>query len=170
MISLLLASFLIVFYVETKDNPIFYEYLWQRTEWDDSSNTIEGNNRSNESVDAYLKNARGSIEYYIGTSDSNWYDTVAGGSSATYKSIIGIHGIIFFILYTGFFIMLDLNKKNKLEALLYCVVVLANFYQRSSIYFPVTMFLYCAYAMDYYIDISNRKVNKGHFVSFPKTG
>lgn len=154
--SIFLLASLFAFYLGTKDNPIFYEYIWKRTEWNDESKTIEGNNRSNDSVDAYLKRIRGTSEYYIGTSDDNWYNTVAGGSSATYKSIICINGIIFFVLYVGFFILLGTsNKKTKSEAILYCIVVLANFYQRSSIYFPVTVFLYCAFAMDYFL-YSNR--------------
>lgn len=154
--SIFILASLFAFYLGTKDNPIFYEYIWKRTEWNDESKTIEGDNRSNDSVDAYLKRIRGTSEYYFGTSDDNWYNTVAGGSSATYKSIICINGIIFFVLYVGFFILLGTsNKKTKSEAILYCIVVLANFYQRASIYFPVTVFLYCAFAMDYFL-YSNR--------------
>ena len=156
--SFFLLASLFIFYIGTRDNPIFYEYIWKRTEWNDESKTIEGDNRSNDSVDAYLNRVRGTSEYFIGTSDTNWYDTVAGGESATYKSIICINGIIFFVLYVGFFILLGTsNKKSIAEALLYCIVVLANFYQRASIYFPVTMFLYCAFAMDYLLNTNRAK-------------
>ncbi|MBR3387855.1 MAG: hypothetical protein IKG84_06465 [Bacteroidales bacterium] len=150
VMSFILIATLFIFYAATKDNPIFYEYIWKRTAWNEEAKTIEGDNRSNDSVDAYLKRIRGTYEYYVGTSDENWYNTVAGGGSATYKSIICMNGIIFFVLYVGFFILLGTsNKKAKSEALLYCIIVLANFYQRSSVYFPVTVFLYCAFAEDY---------------------
>lgn len=153
LVSLLLVASFFLLYLGTRNNPIFYEYIWKRAEWNVNTKTIEGDNRSSESVDAYLNNIRGTDDYYFGTSDSNWAINVANSSTSTYKSIICIHGVIFFVLYLSFFLTLGLKNINKkTELLLYCIVVLANFYQRPGVFVPVPVFLYCSFAFGYLDD------------------
>lgn len=140
---ILLIGGVFLFYNNTKDNYLIYNTIWGRLEWDSTEKSISGDNRSNEQVDKYYDTIKGTTEYYWGTTDSNWYQTVANGESSSYKNVICIHGAIcvffyiFYLLHIGY-----VNRRSLFAFILYSAVVIANFYQRSSIFSLPILFLY----------------------------
>lgn len=136
-----------VFYSQTKDNEVLSSTIWERIEWDSSSGKMTGDNRSNDKVDAYYERIKGTSEFYIGTKNPNWYQDVAGGTSATYKSVICINGFITVALYLLYLLQLGWsNKRNLAGFILFAIVLFLNFYQRSSFYSLPVLFLYCCMA------------------------
>lgn len=136
-----------VFYSQTKDNEVLSSTIWERIEWDSSSGKMAGDNRSNDKVDAYYERIKGTSEFYIGTKNPNWYQDVAGGASATYKSVICINGFITVALYLLYLLQLGWsNKRNLAGFILFAIVLFLNFYQRSSFYSLPVLFLYCCMA------------------------
>ena len=108
---------------------------------------MTGDNRSNDNVDAYYERIKGTSEFYIGTKNPNWYQDVAGGTSATYKSVICIYGFITVALYLLYLLQLGWsNKRNLAGFILFAIVLFLNFYQRSSFYSLPVLFLYCCMA------------------------
>lgn len=144
---LVLVSLVGIFYAYTKDDEILSSMIWERIEWDAESKSIAGDNRSNDQVDYYYERIKGTSDYYLGTSDPNWYQNVAGGESATYKSVICINGFINVAIYLLYLIQLGwVNKRNWAGFILFVAVLLMNFYQRSSFYSLPVLFLYCCMA------------------------
>ena len=136
-----------VFYSQTKDNEVLSSTIWERIEWDSSSGKMTGDNRSNDNVDVYYERIKGTSEFYIGTKNPNWYQDVAGGTSATYKSVICIYGFITVALYLLYLLQLGWsNKRNLAGFILFAIVLFLNFYQRSSFYSLPVLFLYCCMA------------------------
>jgi len=42
-----------LFYVQTKEDPVLYNILWQRFEWDETNHKFKGDNRKNDAVDKF---------------------------------------------------------------------------------------------------------------------
>jgi len=146
IIVVLLATIVVTFYEKTKDDDIFITTLWERVVWDSDRHQFKGDNRINDDAVIIFESKKGTLEYFFGFDDKVRYNKFAEGSSS-YKTIIANYGIIFFTLYSGFFILLAYRKEvNKIAFLLYCLVLLANLYQRPSIYVPHILFLFIVFA------------------------
>lgn len=143
---ILLVGLAGVFYIYTKDDPVLSATIYERVEWNSDSKSIAGDNRSNDMIDRYYKNIKGTKAFYLGTSDPNWYNNVAGAGTS-YKTAICINGFITVALYLLYLLQLGwVNKRNLAGFIMFAAVLLMNFYQRPSFYSLPVLFLYCCMA------------------------
>lgn len=142
--ALIFVGFFAGFYMQTKDDPILYNTLWQRFEWDETEHQFKGDNRKNEAVDRFYDELKNKPSFWFGSSKSEvdrFWRLVEETSS--YKVIVLNSGMIFLILYLSFFIILAKKyTKNNLKLALFILVLLANTYQRPDIYSELMLFLY----------------------------
>lgn len=143
---LLLVGLAGAFYIYTKDDPILSATIYERVAWDSDSDNIAGDNRTNDATEQYYKKIKGTGAFYLGTSDPNWYQNVAGAGTS-YKTAICINGFIIVALYLLYLLQLGwVNKRNLAGFILFAAVLLMNFYQRPSLYSLPVLFLYCCMA------------------------
>lgn len=145
-LAAILLGLVFVFYNNTKDDEIISKTIWERAEWDSESQSFKGDNRSTDDANVYYQQRIGTFEYFFGFKDMTTYHKLAKGSSS-YKNVVAAYGMIFFALYVWFFILLSLkNKIGLVPLILYSLVLLANLYQRTSLYVPHIVFLFVIYA------------------------
>jgi len=155
----LICALLAVFYIKTSDDPILYTYMWSRLEWNDDSSSFNGDKRMTEEGDMYLRQIRGTSEYFLGVNNVEKFWQLAEGSSS-YKVVIATQGLIFFILYVLYFLLFAWRKKTSFLAFaLFCLVFLSNIYQRPAIYNILIMFL-CSELAQIELAIPNRTVKR----------
>lgn len=145
-------------YFQTRDDNVFYISLWHRFEWNSEEGKLEGDTRQSEAADAYYASKRFSSGYWFGlsTAEQEHYNRIASGSSS-YKGVVLAYGMIFFILYMVFFILIALwNSKKRSDIIFYLIIFLGTLYQRTNIYDSVTMFLFYVMARkDMFIERSD---------------
>lgn len=140
----------IIAYYATKDNLVISELLWQRIEWDKNEHRFSGDNRSladgGIDISDYYNSIKGTSEYWWGVKDKQGFkDYVAG--SCTYKSIIAVSGIVYFVLFCSFFVLYGLiHPRNKKEILFYFFLFGSVMYQRPFEYNAFWIFIMCACA------------------------
>ena len=142
-ILLVLALFGGLYYY-TKDNVIIKAIIWQRFEWVDQEGKFMGDNRMVESGEFVYEQIRGTADYWWGLSEdkSRWFWDFAEGSSS-YKTVIATNGMVFFVLYLFFFILMGwYYKGSKVDYLVFISLIIVCFYQRTNIYSVPYMFLY----------------------------
>lgn len=147
--SFILGSFLLLigvsFYFSTRDNPVLYETLWSRMEWDSSTNTIAGDDRMTENAEIYYQKIKGTSEYYWGVKDQQRYAEISHGGSS-YKNIIATSGAVFFFIYLFWFLALAYKCQKFRFFILYAIMVISMFYQRINLYNPYWLFVLIVYA------------------------
>lgn len=139
---LLITIAFVLFYSKTQNNEFMSERLWSRFEWDASEGKFLGDNRITDEADIYFAKIRGTREYFFGVDDVTGYWKAAEGSSS-YKNVIAMYGLVFFVFYVMFFILLA--KKYCIQTsslILFLFVFFLNLYQRSNIYSMPFIFLY----------------------------
>ena len=139
---LLLTVVFVLFYSKTQNSEFMSERMWSRFEWDASEGKFLGDNRITEEGDIYFAKIRGTREYFFGVDDVTGYWKAAEGSSS-YKNVIAMYGLVFFVFYVMFFILLA--KKYCIQTssfILFFIVFFLNMYQRSSVYSMSFIFLY----------------------------
>lgn len=147
------------FYLKTKDDPIMYNTLWQRFEWDKTEHQFKGDNRKNDAVDKFYDELKTKPAFWLGSSRAEierFWNLVEETSS--YKVIVLNSGMIFLILYLSFFILMAKNcKTNNKTFLLFVLVLIANTYQRPDVYSVVMIFIYSYFARFGLIAFYNRQ-------------
>ena len=142
--ALLFIGVFVSFYVQTKEDPIMYNTLWQRFEWDETEHQFKGDNRKNEAVDKFYDELKTKPAFWFGSSKSEverFWRLVEETSS--YKVIVLDNGMIFLVLYLSFFIIFAKRYKTDNTMFgLFILVLLANTYQRPDIYSALMLFLY----------------------------
>lgn len=136
----------VLFYDKTKDNPIVYDRVWRRLEWNASSHQIEGDSRTSVEGRKYYKSTIGSLEWFFGLDDPSYYNNITKGSSS-YMNIIMWHGALFFFLY-AFSILLFIKRQVpslSKRFILYFVIVV-NLYQRPDLFGMSVFFFYASMA------------------------
>ncbi len=126
----------------TRNNDIMRTVLWDRFLWDEFENTIAGDDRMGQIGDEAFERIRGTDEYWFGVKDKQAYLSFVEGSSS-YKNVIALNGMIFFILYVLFFFLFGLTyKKNWVSFIIYMIVFLATIYQRPGLFSFVWFFMF----------------------------
>ena len=124
VVAIALCTFLVsIFY----SNEILYSTIFKRFEIIDGS--FVGDNRIDYYSSVWYEKFQNSSDYLFGVGGySNWRENYHG---ASYKELIINYGLIFFILYVVFFLLLSfkLIKKPK-EFSIYVLILLSILYQR----------------------------------------
>ena len=143
------------FYFLTRNNDTMRSVLWDRFLWDSSIGAIAGEDRMRGNDDVFDR-IRGTSEYWYGVKDKDAYLSQVEGSSS-YKNVIALNGMFFFILYILFFISYGLiHKTNNVSFVVYLIVFFATIYQRPGLFSFVWFFLFTYMAR---LDkISNTKI------------
>lgn len=129
--------------------------MWSRFEWNATEGKFAGDNRMTEDGERYIEKIKGTHEYYFGVDNISEFWKAAGESSS-YKNIIAMYGIIFFVLYCAFFVKLGKDNCNTRSSfVLYLLLFSVNMYQRVDLYSLPIMFLYSYLARRDSIFISN---------------
>lgn len=153
--ALLLCSFFAIFFLKTQDNDFISDRMWSRFEWNATEGKFAGDNRMTEDGERYIEKIKGTHEYYFGVDNISEFWKAAGESSS-YKNIIAMYGIIFFVLYCAFFVKLGKDNCNTRSSfVLYLLLFSVNMYQRVDLYSLPIMFLYSYLARRDSIFISN---------------
>lgn len=137
------AALVVLFaFAKTHDDPLMEQLVWRRFEFDKSEGKFAGDNRISEYADQYYKKNQWTSEYWFGVRDwEKFWNLAAGGSS--YKIVVMRNGMIFFGLYTLWFLLYARQRiKKRKFFLLYCLMYLATVYQRTNLYDPVFTFLF----------------------------
>lgn len=163
LVFLLSAVFFAGFYFATKDDPILYQLIWERIEWDEQNQKFKGDNRRGELVDDYYNKFKETPQYWFGSSKeevARFWSIVE--STSSYKVVVITNGMIFLVLYLLFFVLYAYRyKRSNKEFLLFVVVLLANTYQRANVYNILYLFLYTYYAQSpLSIDVGRRMIKK----------
>ena len=144
VVALLFVGLFAGFYMQTKDDTILYNTLWQRFEWDETEHQFKGDNRKNEAVDKFYNELKTKPSFWFGSSQSEverFWRLVEETSS--YKVIVLNSGMLFLFLYLFFFVILARSyADNNLRLALFVLVLLANTYQRPDVYSVLMLFLY----------------------------
>lgn len=144
VVALLFVGLFAGFYMQTKDDTILYNTLWQRFEWDETEHQFKGDNRKNEAVDKFYDELKTKPSFWFGSSQSEverFWRLVEETSS--YKVIVLNSGMLFLFLYLLFFVILARRyADNNLRLALFVLVLLANTYQRPDVYSELMLFLY----------------------------
>lgn len=144
LVALMFVGLFAGFYMQTKDDPILYNTLWQRFEWDEAEHQFKGDNRKNEAVDSFYEELKTKPSFWLGSSKTEverFWRLVEETSS--YKVIVLNSGMIFLILYLLFFVFIARKyANNNLMLALFVLVLLSNTYQRPDIYSELMLFLY----------------------------
>lgn len=148
LLCLIFISAFGIFYLKTRDNPVLYETIWERIEWDSTDHQFKGDNRRNEIVDDYYDDFKKTPSFWYGSTreelDRFWnlvYET------SSYKVVVITDGMIFLFFYLLFFVLYAYHHKRSIkEFLLFVLVLLANTYQRADIYYIQMIFLYTYFA------------------------
>lgn len=144
VVALLFVGLFAGFYMQTKDDTILYNTLWQRFEWDETEHQFKGDNRKNEAVDKFYNELKTKPSFWFGSSQSEverFWRLVEETSS--YKVIVLNSGMLFLFLYLLFFVILARRyADNNLRLALFVLVLLANTYQRPDVYSELMLFLY----------------------------
>lgn len=142
---LLMGLFILGFYFATNDNEFFEELIYSRMEWDSSTGSLSGDNRSLNGEGQYLDQIRGTSTYWFG-----------GGNEANkrfegswgYKNVIIIYGFLFVFLYCLFFFALAFYRKLSIKNIvLFGVIFISVIYQRPDLFETTKVFLFSYYIL-----------------------
>lgn len=165
LIAVLFTVCFTLFYVQTKEDPVLYNTLWQRFEWDETNHKFKGDNRKNDAVDKFYDELKKKPAFWFGSPKSEverFWKLV--GETSSYKVIVLNSGMIFLILYLLFFVILaKKHKTNNKAFILFILVLVANTYQRPDIYSIVMIFIYSYFArwgLDNLIEDKNKLKKK----------
>lgn len=143
--ALVLTILLGVFYNATKDNELFADRIWDRLEWDSGKGSLSGDNRLDDEADKIFNQKKYSWAYWFGDSEIEKYESAFEGSSS-YKVIVLRAGMVFFILYLLFFILMAAKYTDKKHLLIFTVLLLAVEFQRPWMFGMGYFFLFPYYA------------------------
>lgn len=141
---IILSVLLGLFYFSTKDNELIADRIWNRIEWDSSKGSIAGDNRMHDEANKIYKSKKYSFAYWFGDSDIKRYEATFEGSSS-YKVIVLRSGMIFFISYLMFFIVLARKYTKRTHLLLFIALLLAVEFQRPWMFGAGYLFLFPYY-------------------------
>ncbi len=144
-----LTILLILLFSYTKEDPIIYDRVWSRIEWDSSNHQLKGDSRTSIEAKNYYKETIGSFDWFWGLEDPTRYKRLAIDSS-TYMNVIMWNGAIFFFLYLFFLILfVNCHIPSISKRVIVYIVIFVNMYQRPDIYGAIILFLYsCIVYMD----------------------
>lgn len=137
---IIVAIIIAVFYGMTNENEVFDELLYSRLEWNSSSGSFSGDNRSKNGEAEYLNQIRGTSDYYWG-GPPNINQRFAG--SWGIRNVVIIYGFIFVALYCIFFFAFALSRRLSFKSLsLFGLIFLAVIYQRPDLFETTKVFLF----------------------------
>lgn len=146
VVTAIVLGLFVAFFVATQSNDIMYQYMWRRMELNEDRTGIEGDNRMDDYTTAYYNSKKGTHEYFFGVDDRNALEDALEGSSS-YKVVILYHGVLFFVLYCSFFILMAYHyRKDWLSFAMFVLVFLLTIYQRTNLYSVVFMYMYAMLA------------------------
>ena len=141
-IAFIILLLIPVLYINTKDNPLMYDRLWSRVEWDSTNQKLEGDSRTSIEAKKYYDNTIGSREWFWGLENPSYYNSLAEGSSS-YINIIMWYGSVFLFLYLSVFVIYAAQNINSIsKRLIVYFIILANTYQRPDIFGMAIIFFY----------------------------
>lgn len=128
-------------YAGTQTIPILIEKIGTRIEYDYERGSIVGDNRSNEKLDEYLKSIEGTRAFSWGDSKENvdQFSNIAGLKIAILR-----YGIVFIVLFFFFYFLYARSylKGNKVEIILFMLLLFLTLYQRPAFVSPCYLFLF----------------------------
>lgn len=138
-----LVVMLALFYLFTKDFPMFNTLFYDRMEWDASSGKFVGDNRFSDTQKDYIESIRGTYDYWFGDHGKSAGDFLGARS---YLDAIISYGALFCFAYVLLFLLYAINNKLKLKSiLLYLFIMLLILYQRPNFMHVSYIFFYSAY-------------------------
>lgn len=161
-----LTVLLILLFSYTKEDPIIYDRVWSRIEWDSSNHQLKGDSRTSIEAKNYYKETIGSMDWFWGLEDPTQYKRLAKDSS-TYMNVIMWNGAVFFFLYISFLMLfVNCHVSSISERVIMYVIILVNMYQRPDIYGVIILFLYsCMVYMEKTCKHKKEGVNYGGSVT-----
>ncbi len=146
IIAIFLFLLVCALYSNTKDDPLMYERLWSRVEWNSNNHQLEGDSRTSVEGRRYYKNTIGSWEWFWGLNNPSHYNSITQGSS-TYMNIVMWHGAVFLFLYVmSLFMYVNKHVRSFSRRLLIFIIIILNIYQRPDIFGIVMLFIYSCMA------------------------
>lgn len=163
---LLVICGIVSFYILTQENEIVSNLIYERVKWDNSSNSIAGDNRAHENLQAYYELIKGTHEYYWGVGDRELLKTFNG--SASYKNAVLEYGLIPCLLYLIFFICLAYQRIGlRREFFLFVGIFLITLFQRPGFLISQYIFLFSMliemYARDRNTTIPKSSVHNSNY-------
>lgn len=127
--------------------PVLNEKIGERLVWDSTKGSFAGDNRINqEVVDFYYMSMLNSGSLWTGIDNKEDYLMAVQGSSS-FWSILIVNGLLFVLLYIGFFTYygyIYMNRHNYWLFVLYLFVFLGVIYQRPSVFnYPICFLFIC---------------------------
>lgn len=131
----------IAFIVAIQTIPLVNDMVGHRLEFDSSTGKLAGDNRSSEDLDSYISSIKGSYAYFFGDRDEIVEEYLA---NAGLNTAILRYGLVLIILYIVFFVMYSYytSGKNRREAFLFMLAILATIYQRPGLVNPPFIFMF----------------------------
>lgn len=149
--GLSLILLFLIFYVTTSDNKLMNDVLWSRFEWDSSTGSFVGDNRTNATASKYFDSIVGSREFYTGIGEFDNMEEMVGGSFSIVLAIIQ-YGIIYVSVYICIFLWYGWKYKTDLMSyLFYVFVFLGSIYQRPNLTDPTFLFCFALMATNYLV-------------------
>ena len=138
-------------------------------EWDTSRNTITGNNRSGDDLDAYVESIRGTSAYYWGIGNAQISERFSGAASIKnallrYGFVVLALFFIFYFFYSGRYI------KRLFVRLGFITFLYMTLYQRPSFFsihylflFNMAVWVYSDYYKDFFVE-QQSQIKKSTFI------
>lgn len=149
-----------VFYGATKNNEVVATLVWDRFEWNSQEGRFAGSSRGGEKEQAAMNTMIASGEIWFGVKDKDAYWRDNYGTSSIY-SVYAMYGVIFVTLYIIWLLRVGFSyKKNNLDYLLFCFLIIGCMYQRPNIFsLPYTFLFVCA-ARYYEFEMNKKELSK----------
>lgn len=124
----------------TYNNPIMYDVVWSRFEWDADEGWFAGDNRNNDDLTEHFESIVGTKEFFTGEGTNVAKDFY---TSSSLNLVIVKHGLIFVVLnLMGFAILSFREIRNKLIWISFFAFFVLTLYQRPGFYGVYSISLY----------------------------
>lgn len=135
--------------------PATSELIVGRLEFDSTTNTIKGDNRSDVYLSSYIESIKGTPEYYWGVNNKAIVESFA--ENAGYRNAILLYGAVFMILYIAMFGVYGYQYSNNIwRWCIMMVVMLITLYQRPGFMHKEYIFLFiCLFRINDYNKLSH---------------
>ena len=137
--------------------PVLNEKIAERFTIDETTGSFAGDNRIDMFIVAdYLDKMKGRT-FWFGIDDKEYYLELTKGSCSIFNTII-VHGWLFFICYSLFFIVYFLaHKDRKIPFVIFFFLYIATIYQRPSMFAYFYVFLFTMMARNNRIGMNEKK-------------